>query len=212
MFNVKRLADMAILLALGVLANIFSFSFGLGYLGRFSLVYTFAYLSGILLGPYCGLLIAFVADLIPALIMPQGPYMPLIGLGTAMISLLVGLCNRYLPYKFHTRIIIGAVISYLICTCGISALGEVPLFIAKIYPYAFARLLGTALNIETPYIMLALAKMITQPVWILINLTITITMCYRLSKIIDNRYGGVINRARDIAQEPLPEKETSIIL
>lgn len=211
MFNVKRLADMAILLALGILANIFSYSFGI--IGRFSLVYTFAYLSGIFLGPCGGMFIMWLADFIPAIVLPQGaPYMPLIGLGTAMISLVVGLCNRYLPYKFHTRIIIGAVISYLICTCGISALGEVPLFIAKIYPYSLARTIGLALSIDSPYLQLALAKMATQPLWILINLAITISFCYRLSKIIDNRYGGVINRACDKQKEPLPEKEISAVL
>lgn len=209
MFKVKRLADMAILLALGMIANIISFPTLFGYLGRFSIVYTFAYLSGIFFGPFGGMLITWLADLIPAMVLPQGPYMPLIGLGTAMISLIVGVCNRYLPYKFHTRLIIGAIISYLFCTCGISALGEVPLF--NMYPYTFARLIGKTLSIETPYLQLALAKMATQPVWILINLAITISLCYRLSKIIDNRYGGVINRTRDKLKEPLPETETSVL-
>lgn len=209
MFKVKRLADMAILLALGVLANAFSYSFGI--IGRLSLVYTVAYISGIFLGPFGGLLITWLADLLPALIMPQGPYMPLIGLGTAMISLIVGLCNRYLPYKFHTRLIIGAILSYLFCTCGITALGEVPLFIAKIYPYSLARSIGVFLDIDSPYLQLALAKMVTQPIWILINLAITISLCYRLSKIIDNRYGGVINRTRDKLKEPLPETEISTL-
>lgn len=209
MFKVKRLADMAILLALGMIANIISFPTLFGYLGRFSIVYTFAYLSGIFFGPFGGMLITWLADLIPAMVLPQGPYMPLIGLGTAMISLIVGVCNRYLPYKFHTRLIIGAILSYLVCTCGISALGEVPLF--NMYPYTFARLIGKTLSIETPYLQLALAKMATQPVWILINLAITISLCYRLSKIIDNRYGGVINRTRDKLKEPLPETETSVL-
>lgn len=210
MFNVRRLADMAILLSLGILANVFSFPIAVGYLGRFSIVYTLAYLGGIFLGPYGGMFITWLADLIPALIMPQGPFMPLIGIGTAMISLIVGLCNRYLPYKFHTRIIIGAVISYLICTCGITAFGEVPLF--NMYPYTFAKTLGRILNIQSHYIMLAMAKMISQPVWILINLTITITLCYRMSKIIDNRYGGVINRACDRQKEPLSEKEAGTVI
>lgn len=209
MFKVKRLADMAILLALGMIANIISFPTLFGYLGRFSIVYTFAYLSGIFFGPFGGMLITWLADLIPAMVLPQGPYMPLIGLGTAMISLIVGACNRYLPYKFHTRLIIGAIISYLVCTCGISALGEVPLF--NMYPYTFARLIGKALSIDSAYLQLALAKMATQPVWILINLAITISLCYRLSKIIDNRYGGVINRTRDKLKEPLPETETSVL-
>lgn len=209
MFKARRLADMAILLALGMIANIISFPTLFGYLGRFSIVYTFAYLSGIFFGPFGGMLITWLADLIPAMVLPQGPYMPLIGLGTAMISLIVGLCNRYLPYKFHTRLIIGAILSYLVCTCGISALGEVPLF--NMYPYTFARLIGKTLSIESPYLQLALAKMVTQPVWILINLAITISLCYRLSKIIDNRYGGVINRTRDKLKEPLPETKTSVL-
>ena len=95
----QRIADMAIFIALGVVLNLCSFqSFGT-YLGRISLVYLFCYLSGFILGPWQGFAVAFIADLIPGLLLPQGPYSVLIGLSNSLMAMIAGLYNRYTNWR-----------------------------------------------------------------------------------------------------------------
>lgn len=191
MLKTKKIADLAIILAFAMIANLISWT--IPFFGRFSLVYTMAYIAGIFFGPLIGLCITMLGDLIPALIFPQGgAWMPLITIGTGLISFIVGLANKYIRLNFQWRLIIGAIAAYILCTAIIIPLGELPLF--HVMKYQTARLLGKILGIESPFIMISLSKIVTQPLWITINLLIVITLCLRLQKIIDKRYGNVINK------------------
>lgn len=187
----KKIADLAILLAIGIIANIVSFNTGT-FLGRFSFVYGIAYISGILHGPLAGMCVTMLADLIPALIFPQGAWMPLITLGVGCISLIVGICNKYIPLKFHWRLMIGVIAAFLLSTCLITAYGEVPLF--YIMGYALAKSIGAATGIESPFVLISLAKMISQPLWIVINSVSVAIVCIRLRKLLNARYGNVIDK------------------
>lgn len=203
MLKTKKIADMAIILAFAIIANIISFP-TIPFLGRFSLVYTMAYVAGVFLGPIVGFCVTMLGDLIPALIFPQGAWMPLITIGTGLISLIVGLSNKYIRLNFQWRLIIGALIAYVVCTAIIIPLGEVPLF--TVMKYTTAKLIGKSLGISSPFVLISLSKLITQPLWIAMNVVIVITVCVRLHKLIDNRYGNVIYK--DFANKKLTEAAT----
>ena len=83
-------ATAAVLAALGVVLNAFSIPQVAG-IGTISFVYLFMYLSGILLGPLWGGLIAALADILGFLIRPAGPYMWQITVSNFLVAFIVGL-------------------------------------------------------------------------------------------------------------------------
>jgi len=82
------IAMMAVMIAMGTVLN--AFSFQVAGLGRVSFVYMFMYLSGMLFGPFYGAAVAFTADALGWVLRPEGPYMPLIGISNAVVSMIVG--------------------------------------------------------------------------------------------------------------------------
>lgn len=187
MSRVKKIADMAILLAIGVLLNIMSFPLSVGFFGRLSFVYMFCYICGILLGPVYGAVVVGIADFIPAMVLPNGgAWMPMITISVAMIAFIVGIVNKYVKLGFGARLTIGIVLAYLISTIVLTPIGEVPLF--YLYPYTAAKTLGAALKIESPLVTLMVFKALTQPLWIVINGALTYVVCYKMRSVIKRRY------------------------
>lgn len=189
MSRAKKIADMAIFITIGVVLNIVSFPL-YGNLGQMSFVYAFSYIVGILFGPWIGFGIASLADLIPALLLPQGPWMPLITLSVGMMALIMGLAFKLPKLNFLLKMVIGVFSAYLLCTSVLTPLGEVPLF--YIWPYTFAKTIGASLGIKSPFLQISLAKMIQQPFWILLNSGLTFGICYKLKDVIKQRYGKVL--------------------
>ena len=190
MNKARKIADMAIFTAIGVVLNIMSFS-SYGFFGRMSLVYAYCYIVGILYGPLLGASIAILADLIPALVLPQGPFNIFLNLGTGLMAFIVGFCVHYKKREwkihFNARFAIGIILSFLLVTLGINAYGETMMF--NIYPYTFAKTMGASLGITSPYLMLVLAKAIQQPFWVIMNTAIVYIVVYRLRNLISFRYG-----------------------
>ncbi len=194
----QRIADMAIFVALGVVLNLCSFpSFGT-YLGRISLVYLFCYLSGFILGPWQGFAVAFIADLIPGLVFPQGPYSVIIGLSNAVMAMIAGLFNRYTSWKTIYKLLATMGACFVVCTLGLTALGETTsIFIIPIgdyeaaslyslYPYTLAKVvIGEGWGVSEPYLQMMLSKMISQPLWIVLNGLLTYLVYGRLTSLLE---------------------------
>ncbi len=174
---------MATLLSLSLLANLISFPM-LGNFGRFSLVYLFAYLSGIILGPFAGFAVTFLGDLMPAMIFPQGPWLPLLTVSVASISLVVGVCFRYLPLCNDFKIAIGVALSFAICTLMLTPLAETEIFF--MYPYTTAKAIGASLGLTSPYLMLMLSKLMSQPIMIVLNVTLLLPLLKTYQKLRPN--------------------------
>ncbi len=167
--NAKKIAYVAMFTAFGVVVNLLSFS--VPPFGRASFVYLFSNIAGIVLGPWLGFASGICADLLPALVAPQGPWMPLITLSNGLMCMIPGLVFRYIPWKsFTAKLALSAAISLVVCTLGVGAWGSVPLL--NIYfPSAVA--LGEKYGITSPYLMLAFSKLLTQPFWIVVNCLLT---------------------------------------
>lgn len=203
----QRIADMAIFIALGVVINLCSFQSSGTYLGRFSLVYLFTYLSGFILGPWQGFAVALIADLIPGLLMPQGPYSVIIGLSNGLMAMIAGLYNRYTDWKTIFKLLATMATAFVVCTLGLTALGETTsIFIIPIgdyeasslyalYPYTLAKVvIGEGWGVSSPYLQMMLSKMISQPLWIFINGAITYIVYCRLVPILEK--SGYIRRKK----------------
>lgn len=185
----KVITEMAIFTAIGVLLNIVSFPSTGGFLGRITFVYGYCYIIGVIFNPICAFTVACLGDLIPALLLPQGAaWIPLITVSVGLISAIMSISVHYIKLRFIYRYLIAIVVAFIICTLGVNALGETVIF--NIYPYTFAKSLGSSLNIESPYLMIALSKLITQPVWIAVNALLAFGVCYRLRGMINTRYNA----------------------
>lgn len=138
------IAMMAVMIAMGTVLN--AFSFQVAGLGRVSFVYMFMYLSGMLFGPFYGALVAFTADGLGWILRPEGPYMPLIGLSNATVSMIVGFIFMI---KFNRKTLknVLLVAFVLICVATVMSTYYVGPFQAA-QPERFARILERAAGHE----------------------------------------------------------------
>lgn len=199
----QKIADMAIFIALGVVLNLCSFqSFGT-YLGRISLVYLFCYLSGFILGPWQGFVVAFIADLIPGIFFPTGPYSIMISVSNSTMALIAGCFGRYTDWKVVWKLIATALTSFAVCTLTLTVIGEVNSVLIipvgeyeaaslySMYPYTLAKvIIGKGWGVSEPYFQMLLAKAIQQPLWIVLNSLVTYVIYSRLQPLL--RRGGYI--------------------
>ena len=208
----QKIADMAIFIALGVVLNLCSFqSFGT-YLGRISLVYLFCYLSGFILGPWQGFAVAFIADLIPGIFFPTGPYSIIISVSNATMALIAGCYGRYTDRKVVWKLLATAATSFVVCTLTLTVIGEVNSLLIipvgeyeaaslySMYPYTLAKvIIGEGWGVKEPYFQMMLAKAIQQPLWIVLNSLVTYVIYARLQPIL-KRGGYVASEERKNAQ------------
>lgn len=199
----QKIADMAIFIALGVVLNLCSFqSFGT-YLGRISLVYLFCYLSGFILGPWQGFAVAFIADLIPGIFFPTGPYSIIISVSNATMALIAGCYGRYTDRKVVWKLLATAATSFVVCTLTLTVIGEVNSLLIipvgeyeaaslySMYPYTLAKvIIGEGWGVKEPYFQMMLAKAIQQPLWIVLNSLVTYVIYARLQPIL--KRGGYV--------------------
>ena len=209
----QRIADMAIFIALGVVLNLCSFQSAGTYLGRCSLVYLLCYLSGFILGPWQGAAVVVIADLIPGLLMPQGPYSVIIALSNGVMAMIAGLYNRYTNWKIIFKLLATIGTAFVVCTLGLTPLGETTsIFIIPIgdyeaaslyslYPYTLAKVvIGEGWGVSSPFVQMMLSKAISQPLWIAVNGVVTYAIYCRLLPVLEK--SGYIRRKK-------PQKESA---
>ena len=174
----RKIAYVAMFTAFGVVVNLLSFS--VPPFGRASFVDLFSNIAGIVLGPWLGFAAGICADLLPAIVAPQGPWMPLITLSNGLMCLIPGLVFRYIGWKsFSAKLALSAVLSLIVCTLGVGAWGSVPL-LELYYPSAVA--LGEKYGITSPFLMIAFSKLLTQPFWIVVNAVLTVLVYLPIRK------------------------------
>lgn len=110
-----RITYIALLTALSTLFNIGTF-YPVKY---FALSFTAipCFIAGIMLGPISGFAVGFLGDLVGALIAPQGPYMPMIGIASGLFGLIPGLIFLLFRFHPHLKILVSYILCLIICTC-----------------------------------------------------------------------------------------------
>lgn len=165
----------AVFAALGIVLNMTSFYMAkIDTFGRVSLVYAFCFLAGCVLGPWLGAGVAAITDFLPAVIFPQGPWMPLITLSNAVMAMIAGLFFKYLPTKSVTlKISLTSVVTFVVCTLGLTALGETLLYnmgMQAFYPTTTA-LVNSGMSV---FVATLVRKAAVQWFWLLLNAVLTV--------------------------------------
>lgn len=137
--KIQIITLVSVFTAVGIVLNLLSSVMPrIDTFGRISFVYAFCFLSGALLGPWLGCGVAMLADFLPAMLFPEGPWMPLITLSNGVMSLLAGLFFRYLKTdSLSVKLVCTALSTFLVCSLGLTALGEALLYdmgMAAYYP------------------------------------------------------------------------------
>lgn len=182
MSRAKNIAYIAILTAIGVVVNILTLP-PFSVFGRISIVYAFCFLCGIILGPFYGAMTALFADLLQVTIQGMwGTFVPQVTISNMLIAIFMGIIYHKVSIKLlSVKLAIVGLLTLVFCSCGLSAWGEA-MILFDIYPYTMAKTLGSVLNIESKYLMIALSKLITQSFWIILNIGLTLLIYPALQK------------------------------
>lgn len=164
----------ALFAAVGVALNLLSSAMPrVDTFGRISLVYAFCFLAGIMLGPYLGGATAALADFLPAIIFPEGPWMPLITLSNGVMAMLAGLLYKKINSdKISVKLTMIAICSFVFCTLGLTAAGESLLYNMGMQAYypTTTMLVNAGLPL---YLANVVRKACTQWFWLLLNTLLT---------------------------------------
>ncbi len=163
-----KLSIIAILSALCVIANIFSF--GSDFV-KFSFVSVVCFIAGFTLGPIGGLTVGFIGDFLAGIIFPLGVYNPIIALGSALFGFIPGVIFNYFKGNNIVKTVISFVICYLICSVILNTTATY-----------FMYLYGNSAKYQTVFAYL-IARMPTTAITQGINLVISILLFPALNKI-----------------------------
>ncbi len=103
----------AMLVAIGVIANAFTFG---GNLWKVSFAPLVCFIAGTTLGPIWGLGIGLSADLIAGVIAPQGVYNPIIAIASGLWGFIPGVFFAYSRKRVLLKTILSFFTGYLICS------------------------------------------------------------------------------------------------
>ena len=126
-----KLTSIAMLTALSIVANMFTVPLS----GSNSMSFTIAicFFTGIYFGALPAALVGFVGDLIAHFILPQGAYNVFLALSTTLFGVICALVYKIRLPK-PVKLIVAAVISYVVCLCGLNTLGLWMVYKAKVPP------------------------------------------------------------------------------
>ena len=121
--HTQKVAYIAVMTALCVVCNMF-FEFKFADT-QFSLTIFFSALTGMIIGPIYGFVACFLGDLVGFLYNSGGfMYLPWIGLSMGLIALIAGLVMNLITFKnkfaTYLKILIIAVLTFLLCTVAIN--------------------------------------------------------------------------------------------
>ena len=147
-----RLCYIGVLSALATVLNIFTIPIsGSNFL---SLVAFVCFAAGVLCGPIGGFAVGFIGDLLGAIIMPFGPYNPVIGIASGMLGFIPGFIFTYFKGNMYVKTVISFFFCFLICTAGLNTFALYLIYgygKKTFWAYLFVRvpfqLIGVAVNL-----------------------------------------------------------------
>lgn len=119
----------AVLVAIAVIANIFDIPVSGGTI-KLSLSYIPCFVAGMFLGPMAGLLTGLLGDVIGLMINPQGPWIPLITLSSALLGFIPGLVFKLKRIPEPIKLAISLMLCFFVCTMGFNTMGIYFMYIA----------------------------------------------------------------------------------
>ncbi len=132
----QKIVYTAILSALCFVVN--AFTIPISSLLQISLIATVGFVAGFLLGPGLGFTSAFIGDLICAITFPQGPYSPIINVGTALWGYIPGMLFCIGKGRERIKIVLSFALGFVLNSFCVNTVG-----IALMYNTPFDVLLVT---------------------------------------------------------------------
>lgn len=125
----QKIAYISMLTALSVVVNVLQISTSFAQL---SFVATICFVAGVLLGPIEGFSVAFIGDLIAAIVAPMGIYSPIIGLATGLFGLVPGIVFAYFRGNIWVKTIISFIVTFVLSSLLLNTIG-LSLIYTKVY-------------------------------------------------------------------------------
>ncbi|MBR1983337.1 MAG: ECF transporter S component [Clostridia bacterium] len=116
----QTICHVSVFTALCAVVNAFTF-FPASYIS-ISLMATVCFVAGFLYGAKNAFVIGFMGDLITAIILPAGPYNPLIGLASGLMGMIPAIILKRTG-NIYMKIALSTIITLIICTSGINTFG-----------------------------------------------------------------------------------------
>ena len=179
---VKTICYCAVLVALSVIANIFTVYFNFAGSNALSFSYTVCFIGGAFFGPFAGFIVGACGDLIGWLINPAGgAFNPLITLTSGLLGLLPGLvfflAKRLVrdKKKFDRLLPVWTVVSFVLTWLVCTNLNTVIFFYSYIYGKSMKySALGAYYIYRIPF----------QTMFWAINLALSLLLVYPLKKLL----------------------------
>lgn len=157
--STKKIATMGILTAASVLLNIYSIP-----TPTFSISFTYIplFISGALLGPFAGLGVGLIGDILGVFIRGDA-FNPLIWVSTGLIGFISGIVFKFSSLNDYIKILISFLLVYVICTIALNTTALWLMFGGNRTYFAY---LAIRLPLQTPVwaINLGTAVLIWKPI------------------------------------------------
>lgn len=121
--DTQKITYISVLTALSVVANILTF-FIVPNRYAVSFIAIPCFIAGYLLGAGAGFIVGFTGDLIAAIIMPAGAYLPLIGIASGLWGFIPGIIFSYFKGKGVVKTIISFAICFIVCSAFLNTLAN----------------------------------------------------------------------------------------
>ena len=121
--DTQKLSYISVLTTLSVIANMLTFFI---VPNRYAVSFTAipCFIAGYILGAGAGFAVGFIGDLIAAIIMPAGAYLPLIGIASGLWGFIPGIIFSYFKGKGYIKTIISFLICFVVCSAFLNTLAN----------------------------------------------------------------------------------------
>lgn len=189
----EKITYIAVLASIAIVLNIVEINLGVGDI-KLSLSYLPCFISGIFLGPFAGLSVGLLGDVVGALIMPQGAWIPLITLGSGLMGLIPGLIFKIKKLHPFIKLPISLILVFCICTAGVNSLGIFLVYISG----------------KQAFLVWWSTRLISQSMVMSVNAVILFIIYYPFDKLIFARLRKTDVTATDIGNYDNVDKDESI--
>lgn len=119
--STQRLVYISVLASICAIANMFDIP--ISEFLQLSIVSTIGLVSGYLLGAGPAFMVCFIGDLVGGIIVPKGPYNPIMGIGTGLWGLIPGLAFEYFKGNDYIKLILSFLVGFLVISLGVNTIG-----------------------------------------------------------------------------------------
>ncbi|MFW5780580.1 MAG: folate family ECF transporter S component [Bacillota bacterium] len=163
--STKKIAVISVLTAISILLNVYTV-----LLKNFAVSFAYIppFLAGALLGPFSGLAVGLVGDIMGWVINPLGPFNPFIAVSSGLLGFIPGMVFKFSRFNDYLKIFMSFILIFIICTTTLNTVG---LWLMYGGGRTFLAYLAVRLPLQAPVwaINLVIVAIVFKPVRMLEN-------------------------------------------